>query len=115
MKLNKEKLAAMTATSEELVDKTEIAERFGVSKRTVERLIEANARILRKSRRRQGRKMMYPWSDVLKCARIHTGIEQESISSTAIKKAYTKQQVRMSKAEKQWYSDLWFVNELLVQ
>ena len=99
MPYDKLKLAEMTATNEEYIDKSEIAERLGVTKRTVERLIEEYARKLRKSRRRQGRKMIYLWADILRYAKIHTGIEKENIPSPSIKKAYTKQRIQELEAE----------------
>ena len=99
MPFDEVKLAAMTAKSEEYVGKEEIAEQFGVTKRTVERLIEKFSKRLKKSRRRQGRRIEYRWADVLRCARIHTGIERESVPSVTIRTAYTKQRVKELEAE----------------
>jgi len=99
MPFNKLKLAEMTAESEEYLDIGSIAKRLEVVNRTIERLIEKFAKKLKKSRRRQGRKILYLWSDVLQCAKIHTRVEIESIPSVAIKKAYTKQRVRELQAE----------------
>jgi len=99
MPFNKMKLAEMTATSEEYIDNNEIAERLEVTKRTVERLIEVYAKKLKKSKQRQGRKILYRWADILRCAKIHTGIEKENIPSVAIERAYTKQRVMELEAE----------------
>ena len=100
MPFEKLSLAAMTATSDEYVCTEGIAERFDVSKRTIERLIERFAKKLRKSRRRRGRTIEYLWSDVLQCAKTYTGIiEKENVPSVAIKKAYTKQRVKELEAE----------------
>ena len=94
-----ESLSAMTAEGEEYLDIDSIAKRLGVSSRTVERVIERFARKLKKSKRRQSRKILYRWSDVLKCAKIHTEIESENVPSGAIKRAYTKQRVKELEAE----------------
>ena len=94
MPYNKEKLATMTATCEEYVDIDEIAERLEVVNRTVERLIERYAKKLMKSRKRQSRKILHLWADILKYAKIHTGIDREGIPSVAIKRAYTKQRIK---------------------
>ena len=94
-----ESLSAMTAESEEYLDIDSIAERLGVSSRTIERLIERFARKLKKSRRRQSRKILYRWADVLKYAKIHTGIEKENAPSVAIERPYTKQRVKELEAE----------------
>ena len=99
MSYNKSRLAAMTAESEEFISKDEIARRFGVTKRTVERLIERYARKLKKSRRRQGRKILYLWAKVLWCAKLYTKIEKENIPSPSIKREFTKQRVRELEAE----------------
>jgi transposase len=99
MPFDKLRIAAMTAEDEEYIDIETIAERFGVTKRTVERLIENFKKKLKKSRWRRGRKIAYLWSDVLKCARIHTKIETEGTPSGAIKRAYTKQRIRELEAE----------------
>jgi len=99
MPFNKLKLAEMTATNEEYLDIGSIAERLGVVNRTIERLLEVFAKKLKKSKRRSGRKILYLWSDILKCAKIHTGVETESVPSVAIKKAYTLQRVKELEAE----------------
>ena len=99
MPYNKLKLAAMTATENEYIDKETIAERLGVTLRTVERLLEEYARELKKSRCRHGRKMKYLWADVLRHAKFHTGIEKENNPSVTIKRAYTKQRVQELEAE----------------
>ena len=99
MPFDEEKLATLTATSEEHLDKEEIAERLGVTIRTVERLIEAFAKPLKRNRRRKSRKWLYLWADVLYCARIHTGLEKEYVPSAAIRKAYTKQRAHELEAE----------------
>jgi len=73
MPFNREKLVAMTATNVEYLDSGGIAKRLGVTKRTVEQLVRRYARILDvDSLWRNGR--LYRWSDVLECAKIHTGI-----------------------------------------
>jgi len=74
MPFNKEKLAEMTAESEEYLDIGSIAERLGVVNRTIERLIEEYAKKLKKSKRRRGRKVLYLWADILWCAKVHTKI-----------------------------------------
>jgi DNA-binding transcriptional ArsR family regulator len=89
----------MKTEVEEFVDIDTIAERFGVHHRTIERLIEEYARKLKKSRRRQGRKILYRWADILKVAKHHTGVEKEHIPSRAIKRAYTKQRIKELEAE----------------
>jgi len=99
MPFNKVKLAAMTTTSEEYISKEEIAERFDVTKRTVERLVEVFAKKLKKSKQRQGRKILYLWADILQCAKTHIGIVKEDIPSVAIERAYTKQRVIELEAE----------------
>jgi hypothetical protein len=85
-------LATMVATSDEYVNKEEIAQRLNVHNRTVERLFERYMKKLKKSRRRRGRKIEYLWSDVLECAKIHTGIEKDKTPSTSIRKLFKKQQ-----------------------
>ena len=99
MPYNRVKLAEMTATNEEYVDIGEIARRLGVVNRTVERLIERYARRLKKSRKRQGRKILYIWADILKCAKIYNRIEREDVPSVAIKRAYTRQMVQKLEAD----------------
>jgi hypothetical protein len=99
MPYNKLRLAAMMATDEEYIDTETIAERCEVHKRTIERLFEVFAKKLKKSRRRSGRKIVYLWSDVLHCAKIHKGIESEGTPSVAIKRAYTKQRIKELEAE----------------
>ena len=93
MPYNKLKIAAMTATSEEFIDKNEIAKRLELHKRTVERLIERYQKRL-KNRQRRSRKIVYLWADILKCAKIYLGIKKENIPSVAIKKAFTKQRIK---------------------
>jgi hypothetical protein len=99
MPYNKLELAAMTATSDELLDIEGIAKRLEVDNRTVERLIEKYAKKLKKSRWRRGRKIMYQWADILRCAKLHTGIEKEDAPSVAIMRAFTKQRVKELEAE----------------
>ena len=94
-----ESLSAMTAEGEEYLDIDSIVKRLGVSSRTIERVIEKFARKLKKSRRWRGRKFEYIWSDVLKYAKIHTGIESENVPSDAIERTYTKQRVKELEAE----------------
>ena len=91
MPYDKMKLAEMTATGEEYIGYDDIAKRLGVVNRTVERLIEVYAKKLKESRRWQGRKILYLWTDILKYAKIHNKIEKEDIPSVAIKRAFTKQ------------------------
>ena len=98
MPYNKSSLAEMTV-SDEFLDKEELAERLAVDKRTVERLIKKYAKKLKKSKRRRGRKIEYLWSDILMCARLHTGIEKKIIPSVSIERAYTKQRVKELEAE----------------
>ena len=99
MPYSKVKLAEMTATGEEYIDIDGIAERFGVVPRTVERLIEVYAKKLKKSRKRQGRKILYKWADLLKYAKIYNKVENDDTPSVAIKRAYTKQRVKELEAE----------------
>ena len=99
MPYNKLKLAEMTAESEEYLDIDSIAERLEVVNRTIERLIEVYAKKLKKSKRRSGHKILYQWADILKCAKIHKGIEGEGVPARAIEKAYTKQRVKELEAE----------------
>jgi len=94
MPFNKPHLAAMTVTSEEYIDKDEIAKRLNVVGRTVERLIERYKKRLTKNGRRSGRKNLYLWADILKYAKDYIGIEKENVPSGAIKKAYTKQRLK---------------------
>ena len=93
------KLAAMTAESEEYLDLDNLAERLGVSSRTVERLVEAFSKKLKRSRRRRGHRMFYLWSEVLHCAKLHTGVETENAPSVTIRKRYTKQRIKELEAE----------------
>ena len=72
MPYNKSKLAEMTAEREEYLDIGSIAERLEVSQREIERLIEEFSKILKKSRRRSGRKFLYLWADILWYAKAHT-------------------------------------------
>lgn len=98
MPYNELKLAELTTTCEEYIDKDEIAKRLGVVKRTVERLIEAYRKKLKHWRRR-GKVLEYLWSDILKCAKIHKGIENENVPSVAIKRACMKQRIKDHVAE----------------
>ena len=99
MPYNKLSLAEMMAESEEYLDIGNIAERLGVVNRTIERLIEVFAKKLKKSRRRQGHKIVYQWADVLECAKVHMKIESEGTPSAAITRAYTKQRIKELEAE----------------
>lgn len=81
----------MTAEEGEFVDKEQIAERLGVTPRTIERLIQANAKTLNKRLQRDGAKKKYLLSEILRCARIHVGIEKENGPSASMKREYTKQ------------------------
>jgi len=94
MPFDKLSLAGMTAVNEEYLDIGSIAERFTVHNRTIKRLIEEFAKKLKRHRRRRGREFLYLWSDILKCAKIHLGIEQDEVPSVTIKKAFTKQRVK---------------------
>ena len=98
MPFNKLKLVAMTTTDEEYLCLDEIAERCEVHKRTVERVIEKFRKKLKHWRRR-GKTKEYLWSDVLKYAKIHAGIEKENVPSGAIQRAYTKQRINELEAE----------------
>jgi hypothetical protein len=99
MPFDKLKLADMTATSDEYIDIEGIAERCDVCKRTAERLIEKYAKKLKKSRQRQGRKILYLWSDILYYAKVHMEIEKENAPSGAIQRAYRKQMIKDRDAE----------------
>lgn len=99
MPFDKTSLVTMTAEEGEFVNKEQIAERFGVTLRTIERLIEANAKTLGKRLQREGRKKKYLWSDVLQCARIHVGIGKKNGPSVSMKREYTKQRVLELEAE----------------
>jgi len=94
MPYNKVKLAEMTATIEEYIDIDEIARRLEVTKRTVERLTERYAKKLKKSRKRKGRKIQYLWSDILKYAKVYTGLEKENISAIRNKRQDTKERLK---------------------
>ena len=96
MPFDKLKLSTMTA-SEEYVSIDEIAIRLGVTERTVERLTERFRKKLKASRRKRGRKIEYRWSDVLRCAKIYTGIE--AVLSGASRTAHAKQRVQELEAE----------------
>ena len=99
MPFNKLKLAEMTADSEEYLDIDSIAERLEVVNRTIERLIEVFAKKLKKSKRRSGHKILYLWSDILQCAKIHMKIEREGTPSVAITRPYMEQRVKELEAE----------------
>ena len=105
MPFNKLKLAAMTATDEEYLCLEGIAERLEVTKRTIERLTEKFAKKLKKSRRRCGRKIVYLWSDILKCAKIYARVENENVPSRTIQRAYTKQRIKELEAENERLKD----------
>ena len=79
MPFNKEKLAAMTATNVEYLDSEGIAIRLGVTNRTVEQMFERYAKRVRIDRVLYCNVWLYRWSDVLECAKIHTGITKEHI------------------------------------
>ena len=89
----------MTVEDEEYLDTGSLAERLEVCSRTIERLIDDYAKKLKRSRRRQGHKIVYLWSEVLHCAKLHTGIETENAPSVAVKRAYTKQRIKELEAE----------------
>ena len=57
------------------------------------------AKKLKKSKRRSGYKILYLWSDILRCAKIHMKIEREGTSSVAITRPYTEQRVKELEAE----------------
>jgi uncharacterized protein YceH (UPF0502 family) len=99
MPYNELELSAMTATCEEYIDIGDVAMRLHVDKRTAERLIEEYAKKLKKSRKWQGRKFLYLWADVLHCAKIHVGIENEGVPSASNTKAYMKQRIEELEAE----------------
>jgi len=100
MPYNRVKLAEMTTTNDEYLDLDEIAKRLEVTKRTIERLVEEYAKKLKRSKRRNGRKFLYLWADMLMCAKIHTKLERDKTPSPSIKKQYMKlQQIEEMKRE----------------
>ena len=94
MPFDKVRLADMMAANDEYIDIDEIARRLGVVKRTVERLLEVYARKLKKSRRRQGRKFLYHWADILWYAKVHSGVEKENIPAIRNKRQNTNEQLK---------------------
>jgi len=65
---------------DEWVDKEKIAERFGITQRTAERLIERCAGFLRKNCQSWDGYKLYLWSDVLACAQVHVEVEEEKVA-----------------------------------
>lgn len=123
MPFDRASLAAMVVEDDEYVNKEQIAERLGVTPRTVERLIEANTKTLKKYRRRKGRKVIYLWSEVLRCAKIHVGIEKVNGPSLSMKRACTKQRIleledevkRLREFQAIQYGDIVVLRQILSQ
>ena len=99
MPFNKADVLCLSNGSAEYVSIEQIATMFGVTFRTVERLIEAHKKTLKKNHRRDGRKKLYFWPDVLKCVKLHKGLAKEETPSVTIKKKHTKQ--RLAELEKE--------------
>ena len=99
MPFNKADILCMSTDTEEYLSVEEIAGRFGVSERTIDRVIEKYAKKLKKNQRREGRKKLYFWPDVLKCVKLHKGLAKEETPSVTIKKKHTKQ--RLAELEKE--------------
>jgi len=93
MPFNKADILCMSNELAEYVNKEQIVTQFGVKMRTVERLIEEYNKKIKKNRRWRGNRYEYYWPNVLWCVKLHTGIAQENIPSTTIKKKYTKQRI----------------------
>jgi len=99
MPFNKADVLCLSDESAEYVSIEQIAAMFGVTLRTVERLIESHRRTLKKNQRRDGRKKLYHWPVVLRCVKLHLKLAKEETPSVTIKKKHTKQRLAELEAE----------------